>query len=71
MAYANPTLSRRIFFQNASRLSSDDDRYKMTDDGTLKIYNVEVEDSAKYVCRADNKYGLPVIASAFVTVRTK
>ena len=48
-----------------------EERYEMSDDGTLKISNVEIDDSAKYVCKAENKFGLPVIASAFVTIRSK
>ena len=37
--------------------------------GTLMIKNAVPEDSAKYVCRAENGYGEPIVASAFIDVR--
>lgn len=55
-----------------TRVNFDDsDRIRMTADGTLTLTDVVVEDSAKYVCKADNNYGEAVIESAFVIVRTK
>ena len=63
--------SLKLHFQNMSRVDLSNDRFEMTSEGTLKISHVNINDSAKYVCKAENKYGEPVVASAFVMVRAK
>ena len=63
--------SLKLHFQNTSRVDLSNDRFEMTSEGTLKISHVTISDSAKYVCRAENKYGLAVVVSAFVMVRAK
>jgi hypothetical protein len=54
-----------------SRVDLSNDRFEMTSEGTLKISHVNINDSAKYVCKAENKYGEAVVVSAFVMVRAK
>lgn len=54
--------SERILFKDNSRVTMD------PESGTLIISNANLNDSAKYICSADNKYGEKVIASAFIDV---
>ena len=42
----------------------------MDSKGTLHIYQAKLSDTNKYVCRAENGYGEPVIASSFITIST-
>ena len=59
-------------FQGTDRVVFDNDRISMdVETGMLTIKNAKQEDSSKYVCRAENGYGEPVIDSAFVDVRMR
>jgi len=60
--------SRRIMFDDPeSRIRLDN-----SESGTLIIANANLEDSGKYVCRAENKYSKnPVIESAVIDVRRR
>ena len=59
-------------FQNVQRIDKDDERLVLDQSsGTLTIVNSQQEDNAKYICRAENGYGEPVIASAFISIRRK
>ena len=60
--------SRRIMFDDPdSRIRLDN-----SESGTLIISNANLEDSGKYVCRAENKYSKnPVIESAVIDVRRR
>ncbi len=59
-----------IWFKNGSRVDYNNLRYQLDEStGTLTLKNAQSEDSAKYVCQADNGYGKPAIASAFVDIR--
>ena len=60
--------SRRIMFDDPeSRIRLDN-----SETGTLIIANANLEDSGKYVCRAENKYSKnPVIESAVIDVRRR
>ena len=50
-------------------MNLDDPRVYVDEKGSLHINNARLTDSHKYVCRAENGYGEPVIESAFISVR--
>ena len=53
-----------------SKRVSVDDKIKIDpESGTLRIENAEIKDSGKYICRAENGYGEPVVRSAIIDVR--
>lgn len=67
-------LPKFTWFKGTERLIEDKERITVNQEtGTLTILNAFQNDSAKYICKADNSYGEPVIASAFidVTMRSK
>lgn len=67
-------LPQFTWFKGTERLKEDGERITVSQEtGTLTILQAHLNDSAKYICKADNNYGEPVIASAFidVTMRSK
>lgn len=60
-----------IWFKDTTRLNFTGERYEITSDGTLRIRQATVKDSAKYICRANNGNEPPAVSSGFVDVRTK
>ena len=55
----------RIYFDHRKP-----DRVSMTEDGSLIIDEAVKSDSGKYICRASNDYGSPVVESAFIDIRS-
>ena len=47
------------------------ERISVDEEGTLHIKHAELSDTEKYVCRAENGYGEPIIESGLVEVRNK
>ena len=47
----------------------DDERISVDSMGSLHINDARLTDSNKYVCRAENGFGSPVIESAFINIR--
>lgn len=66
--YPKPT---HTWFKDTDRVVYNDRIYMDSSTGTLTILDSNLNDTAKYICRANNGYGEPVVASAFVDVRQK